>query len=706
MTYTTFEGTIQVPDIDSRKYEIITLSNSLRAIIVSDENADKAACAVDVGIGSLSDPADLEGLAHFCEHLLFLGTEKYPDENAYSSFLSKHGGNSNAFTAGDHTNYYFDVAADYLEKALDIFASFFTCPLFLDSCTDRELNAVDSEHMKNLQADSWRAYQITKDICDSNHPYSRFSTGNKFTLAERPASLGINTRQELIEFHKKYYSANIMTVSLLGKEPISLLRDWVVEKFSSIKNSNVVIPKFDPFPLPSANLKKLLKIKSVKDLRKLSILFPCNDHRKNYRTKPLQYSAHLIGHEGPGSLLSNLKSKGLALNLNAGLSGLGAAGIEFFKIDIELSPLGMENIDPILVSLFQYIRMIRKMGVVDWVYDECRAISDINFRFRENGSASSTCSGLAANLQDFEFEHAVSGRYVMDKFDKDLIEKCFDYLKLENVLVRLQSSHFTDIENWMTSTYYDAKYCLEPLSPDLLKSLDELEENLELYVPERNPFIPTNFELHGTKKEKGAVGPALILNNELIKLWHKLDDTFMVPKAYCYVEIKSLKGYESVESCLKTKLIVEILKEEVNELSYFAAVAGLHLRLENTTEGLVLNIYGYNDKLCVLLEKILSIMEKMPEDEARFERLRDKAKKRMVSWFADPPHRHAVYYFSQLTQEKLFTNESKLKAIDTITLPSVVKFFEEFFNECQLEILVNGNVRADVFYINTGSYQN
>ena len=257
MSYTIFPGSIQIPDVDERKYEIITLANSLRAILISDPNADKAACAVDVRIGSLSDPPELEGLAHFCEHLLFLGTEKYPDENAYSQFLSMHGGNSNAFTAGDHTNYYFDVAADHLERTLDIFASFFTCPLFLDTCTERELNAVDSEHMKNIQTDSWRSYQIVKDICDPKHPYSKFSTGNKFTLLDRPSKLGINTRQELIEFHKKYYSSNIMTVAILGKEPINELRSWIVDKFSAIKNNQVEIPKFDPFPILSTNLKVL-----------------------------------------------------------------------------------------------------------------------------------------------------------------------------------------------------------------------------------------------------------------------------------------------------------------------------------------------------------------------------------------------------------------------------------------------------------------
>lgn len=69
--------------------------------------------------GSLSDPENISGLAHFCEHMLFLGTEKYPKENEYSQFLSEHAGSSNAFTSGEHTNYYFDVSHEHLQGALD-----------------------------------------------------------------------------------------------------------------------------------------------------------------------------------------------------------------------------------------------------------------------------------------------------------------------------------------------------------------------------------------------------------------------------------------------------------------------------------------------------------------------------------------------------------------------------------------------------------
>lgn len=139
--------------------------------MVSDPKADKAAASMDVGVGHLSDPENLPGCAHFwyavhasiivdnqltySEHLLFMGTKKYPSENAYQQFLSSNNGMSNAYTAMTSTNYYFDVAPDALEGALDRFSGFFIEPLFNEDCTEREIKAVDSEHKKNLQNDMW-----------------------------------------------------------------------------------------------------------------------------------------------------------------------------------------------------------------------------------------------------------------------------------------------------------------------------------------------------------------------------------------------------------------------------------------------------------------------------------------------------------------------------------------------------------------------
>lgn len=86
---------------------------------LSDPKADKAAAALSVGVGYYCDPADVPGLAHFCEHMLFMGTEKFPDEDGYNKYLTENGGSSNAFTSEGETNYYLDVAPGALMGALD-----------------------------------------------------------------------------------------------------------------------------------------------------------------------------------------------------------------------------------------------------------------------------------------------------------------------------------------------------------------------------------------------------------------------------------------------------------------------------------------------------------------------------------------------------------------------------------------------------------
>lgn len=61
------------------------------------------------------------------------------------------------------------------------FAQFFLCPLFDESCKDREVNAVDSEHEKNLMNDAWRLFQLEKATGNPNHPFSKFGTGIKLS---------------------------------------------------------------------------------------------------------------------------------------------------------------------------------------------------------------------------------------------------------------------------------------------------------------------------------------------------------------------------------------------------------------------------------------------------------------------------------------------------------------------------------------------
>ena len=138
-----------VPPLDDRDYVTYTLDNGLRVLLCSDPSTTEAAVAMDVHVGATSDPWEIPGLAHFTEHMLFLGTKQYPQENSFEAFLSNNGGSSNAYTDSENTVYYFDMQAEASSKfmeGLSRFGSFFSDPLFTEAATGRELNAIESEN--------------------------------------------------------------------------------------------------------------------------------------------------------------------------------------------------------------------------------------------------------------------------------------------------------------------------------------------------------------------------------------------------------------------------------------------------------------------------------------------------------------------------------------------------------------------------------
>ena len=189
---------------DNRKYRVMTLNNSLRVLLISDPSTYYYAASMDVAAGSFNDPPDYEGLAHFCEHMLFIATEKYPKTNQYSSFLQQCYGSFNAYTTNQHTNYYFGVGTEF-PTALDMFAHFFIDPLFSKESVMDEMNAIDAEHQKNLHSDLWKLWQLLKNVSNPLHPFSQFSTGSLETLNKS------DIRDQLLHYFNSRYSANAVS---------------------------------------------------------------------------------------------------------------------------------------------------------------------------------------------------------------------------------------------------------------------------------------------------------------------------------------------------------------------------------------------------------------------------------------------------------------------------------------------------------------
>ncbi|GJJ71266.1 insulysin [Entomortierella parvispora] len=696
-THADFTKPIEQSLNDDRLYRLIRLHNDLEVLLVQDPNVDKSAAALDVHVGHLSDPKNLQGLAHFLEHLLFMGTAKYPRENEYSEFLAQHSGSSNAFTGLDNTNYYFEVGHNHLEGALDRFAQFFISPAFSENCKDRELRAVDSEHKKNLQSDSWRLFQLEKNLSNPEHPYSNFGTGNLETLQDAPGREGLDVRDELIKFHAKYYSANIMKLVILGREPLDQLAAWAIEKFSDVKNLAIKPPANTNPPWTTGDLLKTTYVKPVKDIRSLEIKFPFPDQYPNYTIHPARYITHAIGHEGGGSILSLLKKKGWANNLSAGTSH-GGIGFEFFKITVDLTKEGLAHYEDVTAIIFQYIQMLRREGVRPYIWDEIASLATTSFRFKEKSPASGYVSRLAGVMQrGYAPEWTLSGSYLIRGSDPNMIMACIDALKVDAWKSHLVAQDLSVVPGGAfekTEKWYGTEYHVENVSPALLERLHNLEPNPDLFLPIPNDFIPENFETNKVPTTTPQQTPVLLKHTPLTRIWHKKDDVFWVPKVNMYFQLKSPLSYSSPSNNVKTQLYVNLLKDALNEYSYDADLAGLSYGLETTVEGMILSVEGYNDKATVLLQKVVERMRNLEINPDRFRLIQDQMDRMYKNFKLEAPHQHAMYYMSYLTQEKLWTQEEKLAELHDITPEDIAAFYPSLLARLHIEGLVHGNMAA------------
>ncbi|KAI5950239.1 STE23 [Candida jiufengensis] len=682
---------------DDRNYRFFKLnSNDLKVLVINDPQADKSAASLDVNVGSFNDKQyNISGLAHFCEHLLFMGTSKYPKENEYSNYLSKHSGNSNAYTSSEHTNYYFQIGSNYLEGALDRFSQFFISPLFSKACEDREINAVDSENKKNLQNDIWRLYQLDKSISNSNHPYNGFSTGNYQTLHVIPESEGVNVRDTLIKFYSESYSSNIMSLVILGKENLDTLSTWAIEKFSSIPNKNLTRPNYQGKVIyDQQNLLKLIKAKPVKNTHQLEISFMIPDDLENqWDSKPQSYFSHLLGHESEGSILNYLKSKNWVTELSSGNSNV-CQGNSVYMIEFQLTPLGLENWEKIIEITFQYLNFILKDEPQKWIWEEIKNISEVNFKFKQKIEASTTVSKMSNSLYKFDEiippEDLLSSS-IIRKFDPFLIKQFGSYLNPNNFRITLVSQTLNNLTK--TEKFYGTEYDIEEIPKDLLNKIQSPTLNSNLHYPKPNEFIPSNFEISKKKQPKPQVSPHLISHDNKLNVWYKQDDQFEVPKGSIEIIFHLPSSNTDIESSTKSIMFMEMLDDQLNQITYYASLVGLRVSMNCWRDGFAIAVGGYNHKLPILLKQVLEKFFSFKPDPKRFDLLKYKLLKEFKNFGYQVPYNQVGTHHLNLVNEKVYDYDEKIKILENLKYDEVAKFIEKKIWKSGIfgEALIHGN---------------
>lgn len=453
---------------DKKSYKLIKLANGLKVLMVKGpthcETSGLAAVALTVDIGSFKDPPEVQGLAHYLEHLLFMGSQKHEKENDFDQFIKMRCGFDNAETEVEFTTFYFSIVEQYLSGALDRFSQFFISPLMATGSMEREMEAVDSEFQNNINEDAYRVNQIYASMVRDEHPASNFTWGNLQTLKHGIAQEKLY--KIVHEFRRKFYRSNLMNLCIQSSMEHDDLQNMIVEYFADIKPEYGTIIKpmsVDAFAdvFRPQFYKKMYFVKSKTNKRKLLLTFLLPSLEKNYLDRSVEYLAYLIDSECPNSLISYLKRQGLAINLAAKIGNRcfeGNSMFTFFTIEVGLSKDGHENIELILKAIFSYLYLIKTTTLAKHkeLFEEFKQIKINNFNYAKEKPCFENVQNLAVNMKYFSDRDIVVGQKLCLDLDESTLKYMIDRINdgRFNLLILSDSyKAFNKIEPWFQTEY-------------------------------------------------------------------------------------------------------------------------------------------------------------------------------------------------------------------------------------------------------------
>ncbi len=657
-----------------RKTKTLVLENGLAVFLLSDQEVTRSAAALSVGVGHIYDPLEKQGLAHYLEHMLFLGTEKYPDVEDYKKYLNANSGGSNAYTSNDITNYFFQVSHGAFEGALDRFSQFFQAPLFNPKYAEREVHAVNSEFDKNKLQDGWRASHLANQVSEPGHPMKKFGIGNKDTLAG-------DNRPALLDFYKKYYSASIMKLAVLSNLSLAEQEKLVRQMFSKIPNRTVKYPEIDPvFRKPLDGKYRLLKIKTIKDTRSLSVEFPTIRLFDLKDSRPASIVGAIIGHEGKGSLLSKLKEEGLALGLSAG-GGYSHPNINSFDINVSLTQKGEKNYERVLELMFSYFKMLKEKQFQHYTFVQNQRMMEINHEWRELREGMGYVAGQASLMQRYALEDIETLPYLLKKEDQKNYSAIMDTLRPGNMLVALSTQHVATNKK---EHFFGTEYSLEEVGGEKFNKLQSPKSEPGLHYPLENKFIPNGLVLH-------PENPHLIRDDDLAQVYFQFDNRFEKPKVYLKFLIETPHVYNNPGNLARSKLYQAAIREGLNELTYPIGQAGLSYSFGLEKKGVVLVVGGYSERVQDLLKLVVGSLRKITIDENKFRDLKDEFIRGVQNKKLGQGYSRASYFNRQVWLVDQFTEEQLLIGLKSATFEEIKQYAEKLFEQVYITSVIYGN---------------
>lgn len=660
-----------IPKNETRIFNTEILQNGIKTVCVYDKDTDKTTVTVSINIGSYSNPKEYQGLAHFLEHMLFLGSKKYPDEDHYEKVVKQFGGSSNAYTDLYETVYYFSAFNNGIKLIMDVFSRFFIDPIFNEDSVKREINAINNEHLKNINDDHWRQYQLNKNIAKSDNSYHTFPTGSIQSLSKE------GLRNKMIEFWNDYYVSDNINICVISNLEIK-------EQQTLLKNTFGYIPKktglrfklnkpiYDKFNITY----QMIPLSDTQHLNYYweipATLGGETDYIKN---KLFVILGDVLVKQEKNSFINHLKIMGFIEG--AYVNYHHQEGL--YSINFHLTKLGCDNLNYIDGTL-KYA--LDKIFNHDWnkIVSYYKKIYEINFYNMKKLDNLHLANSLCVNMAYYPITDILASEFLVKKIESNPVELLKPFFKDNFKILVLNSK----LEKPIIDKNYKTKY-------GIIKNIDSGMIEFPFSINLFNPFL--NMKPKFIKKLDCE--PILIKD----RVWYGGCSKFNESLIEGVFILNNLKFFENEKNYLLTNLLDMSLTFYINQEIFNIQTLQYHFSINAKPKynSLLIEYSCPNDpiKFNNFIDLTLKLIKNPKIPEIIIKNKIQTLKEAIINKKKLNPWEYSSYYFYKINQNNEYDDEKLLIALSEIKPNEVNNFTSNLFEGCSLTSFFYGNLNKD-----------
>jgi protease III len=681
LSYQMLPDTISKSERDQRQYQAIKLANQMTVLLVSDPEAVKSLGALGLPAGSLQDPINQQGLAHYTEHMVLMGSTHFPEPDGFSEFLSKHAGKYNASTAAYRTAFYFEIENSALSEALDRLSDAIAFPLLDAHYADKERNAVNAEMTLARSRDGFRISQVDSETINQNHPSAKFFGGNLETLSNKPDSL---LHDALVTFYQRYYSANLMVGVIYGQLSLTELADMAVASFGRITNHHASVEPINEPAITANETGKLIRLEPAQPKRLLYLQFPIENNLDQFAKKSDEYISYLISHRSQGTLADTLQKQGLIDSITSFTHPNRYGNSGLFTIAIDLTEQGLVKKDEVVSAVFNYIRLLQQQGIKSEYYDEIKRVLALDFKYQNVSRDMSYVEWLVDQMLTYPLNHILNADYIANQFDKKAIQDRLSQLVPDNarIWVITPNQHYDKEAYFIQAPYQISDFTSQQ------KQHWQHDDSWQFHLPVTNPFIADDFSLLDPSQISSDIPPFNPQGN-IIQFASRYFAN--EPKAGIVLSLRQNHILEEAKDKVNAHLLNYLAGRAMAQLSFQAGVAGINLN-SGLNDGLTLSAVGFSQHLPDMLIAMFKIYQTLT--------ITDEDVVLAKSWYlqqlssADNVNSYslAIQPLQALNQIPYSERATRRQYLSAITADDILQYRNHLLNHAVPYLLSIGNI--------------